>query len=277
MIKLLKLELETLCYSLGSILFAFIFVPTALTDINIISFFFPTTSGQYWFMSAYMLLYIFSPFINFFLNNAPQKMIELCLTLLLVIYIVIPTFTSYTIAGNSTITIFVTLYMLGGYIKLYPNRLTFFSKHLQNLFISGICYLFIFVSIIFFNHVPIRHYTYFMSLNSLPLVLCSFCLFLATKNTPTFYNHYVNKIASSVLGVYLIHDNPIIRTLLWQQWLHNYTYCNSSFLIIRTLITVCVVFIACIAIDKVRILIIEKPFLNFFNNFLNILYYNITM
>jgi len=48
-IKLIRLELEILCYSLCIILFAFIFVPTALTDINIQSIFLPT-------LSAFLLL-----------------------------------------------------------------------------------------------------------------------------------------------------------------------------------------------------------------------------
>lgn len=261
--KLIKLELEVLCYSLGILLCAFLFAPAALTNFSIRSFFFPTLSGQYWFMSTYLLLYALSPFINIFLNNAAQKILESCLFLLLTVYVLLPTLTGYTIAGNSTITIFITLYLLGGYVRLYPDRLIFSSSCLKYLLVCMICYLFIFASVVFFDHVPVRPYTYFMSLNSLPLVLCSFCLFLTAKNTPVFCSRWINQIASSVLGVYLIHDNPILRPLLWQHLLHNYSYGNSSFLILYAMLAVCGVFVVCTVVDQLRILLLEKPIFHF--------------
>lgn len=262
--KLVKLELEVLFYSLVILLCTFVFMPAALTNISIPSFFIPTLSGQYWFVSTYMLLYALSPFINFFLNNATQKMLEFCLIILLVVYIILPTLTGYTIAGNSTITIFIMLYLLGGYIRLYPDRLIFFSDCPKNVLVCGICYLFIFSSVIFFDHVSVRPYTYFMSLNSLPLVLCSLCLFLIAKNTPVFCSHWINQIAASMFGIYLIHDNPILRPLLWQHLLRNYAYSNSPFLIHYAMLAICGVFVVCTIIDQFRILLLEKPLFCFF-------------
>ena len=55
-----------------------------------------------------------------------------------------------------------------------------------------------------------------------------------------------------ILGVYLIHDNPLIRPLLWNNLIHPKEYIQQPFLIPYCLVTSIVVFAVCIGIEWLR-------------------------
>jgi len=54
-----------------------------------------------------------------------------------------------------------------------------------------------------------------------------------------------------MLGVYLIHDDVIIRSYIWERFVPNVEYAYSNFLIIHAIVKVMVVFIICIILDKI--------------------------
>jgi hypothetical protein len=66
-------------------------------------------------------------------------------------------------------------------------------------------------------------------------------------------------MASATFGVYLIHDNDIIRKLLWLDWFRNAEYQDSLLLIPYSIFVVAVVYIVCATIDLLRRYIIEIP------------------
>lgn len=260
--KLVQLELQMLFYSAVLGLGTYFLFPDLIDGKALLQCFFPALTCQYWFMSVYLLLYLLSPFINYFLNHAPQRLIESCILLLVIIYIIIPTLTNYTLAGESTITLFVTVYLIGGYVRLYPDAIPFFHNRRRNILCALICWLFIGFSVILNHFLRMYPNDYFMRARSFPLVLLSFALFLTIKNTQLSYNPVINQIASSVLGIYLIHDNPYVRNILWSKILHNAAYSNSPFLIIHMIVSVVIVFLVCMAIDKTRMNLFEKPLMH---------------
>lgn len=63
------------------------------------------------------------------------------------------------------------------------------------------------------------------------------------------------------MAVLLIHANSdTMRQWLWQDVLKNTTFFNSPLLIVYALVSVCMIYVVCTAIDQVRILVVEKPF-----------------
>lgn len=261
--KLVQLELQMLFYSAVLGLVSYFLFPDLLDGKALLQCFFPALTCQYWFMSVYLLLYLLSPFINYFLNHTPKQLVEYCILLLGIIYIVIPTFTNYTLAGESTITLFATVYLIGGYVRLYPDAIAFFHNRRKNILCALICLLFIVFSVILNHFIHLYPNDYFMRAQSLPLVLLSFTLFLAIKNTQISYTPVINQVAGSVLGIYLIHDNPYVRSILWSKVLHNAAYGNSPFLIIHMIASVIMVFLVCMAIEKARMHLFEKPFMHY--------------
>lgn len=227
--------------------------------------------------SGNLLLYLLSPFINYFLNNAPKQLVEYCIFLLGIIYIVVPTLTNYTLAGESTITLFISVYLIGGYVRLYGDTIPFFHNRRKNVLCALICWLFIVFSVILNHFIHLYPNDYFMRAQSLPLVLLSFSLFLAIKNTQFPYTPVINQVAGSVLGIYLIHDNPYVRDILWAKILHNAVYGNSPFLIIHMITSVVIVFLVCMVIEKIRIYLFEKPFMHYLAPHLEQLQINLMM
>ncbi len=257
--KFVQLELQLLFYSIFFGICAYVLFPELIDTRALLRCFFPALTCQYWFMSVYLLLYLMLPFINFFMNHAPKRLLEYCIMLLGIIYIFLPTFTGYTLAGESTITLFLTVYLLGGYVRLYPDSFRFFHNRKANLVCALLCYLFIVFSVVFCAFVPVYPRDFFMRAQSLPLVLLSFSLFLAIKNTQLGHSRIINQAASSVLGIYLIHDNEYVRHILWQKLLRNASYGNSPFLIVHLLVSILLVFLVCMAIEKIRVYLFEKP------------------
>ncbi|RDU22172.1 acyltransferase family protein [Anaerosacchariphilus polymeriproducens] len=257
--KLLKLELEVLLYSIGIAIIYYVVSHGNIGMKEMIKACLPTLSGQYWFMSAYILLYMLSPFINLLIKSLSQRMHLLCIMVLFSIYILIPTFTMFTIAGSSNIMLFITLYLIAAYIRLYPNATNYFNHMKLNIIMIVLSYIIIILPIIIYSKLGIISYNYFMGAHSLPLVVCSLSLFLAFKNMNISYNRIINWLAGSVLGVYLIHDNPIVRNYIWKYIFRNNTFLNSKFLVFHAIGAIIIIFVVCMAIDKIRISLVERP------------------
>lgn len=78
------------------------------------------------------------------------------------------------------------------------------------------------------------------------------------------YNAIINRIASSVFGVLMIHSNSdAMRNWLWKDMLNNCTMYYSQWWLIHALLSVILVFTFCCLIDQIRIIIIEKPLWNY--------------
>ncbi len=79
-------------------------------------------------------------------------------------------------------------------------------------------------------------------------------LFLFFKNInikQKFFNNSILRISSFTLGVYLIHEQPLVRNILWNKVNIN-TYLNTPYFIIHMIVTVLSVFIVCCIIDFIR-------------------------
>lgn len=261
--KLVKLLFSVFSYSASIYI---IFVTSGLIDFDLkqaIKSFFPILFSQYWFATSYVLLYIFSPYLNIFINALDKRRHLNLIILLIILWSVIPTLTKAEL-NFSTLGWFATLYLIAAYIRLYPN--SWFDKSKENIYISISMYALILLSIIFFDIMGIRmssfgsHATYLIGMNKLPLLFCAITLFLGFKNININNNKAINVVASSMFGVYLIHDNNLIRPFLWIDVFKNSSYYQSPYLIIHAIIVIFLVFIVCVVIDQIKLLFIEKPF-----------------
>ncbi len=113
--------------------------------------------------------------------------------------------------------------------------------------------------------------SYFTSAYSLPIVLCALGLFLGFKNLKISYHPAINWAAGSALGVYLLHDNPAVRTFLWKNLLDCQSYQHSSLLIVHAFACTAGVFVVCLLLDKLRIVLLERPLFHHFSEKLSAL------
>lgn len=267
--KLIKLIAEVFFYSVLSII---IFYGFGLMKFDIKTFiksFLPITYSMYWFATAYVVMYIFTPFINLFINNLTQKNHLKLITTLIILWSIIPTFTNGS-PGYSNLGWFITIYIIASYIRLYPN--SYFEKCKANMTFAILSYAIIILSVIVFDILGskinffAKNATYFAGMTNIVMLICSITLFLGYKNLKINYNKLINKIAVSMFGVYLIHDNTLVRPFIWQQIFKNRNYFNSPFLFLHAFITIIIVFISCVLIDQIRLYIFERPLLLFIHN-----------
>ena len=90
-------------------------------------------------------------------------------------------------------------------------------------------------------------------------LLLGFAIFLYFLNKKPRTSKAVNWVAASMFGVYLIHKNPIMHHLLWNEWLGLSEYFGNDTYPLVVISATAVVFIVCVFIDKARIYLIFKP------------------
>lgn len=101
-------------------------------------------------------------------------------------------------------------------------------------------------------------------INHFLAIASSIFLFMYFKNLK-FTNNIINKIASKTLDIYLIHDNPIVRVIIWQTIFPNNDFVNSDFLIIHFILKVIVVFVVSYIISIIYSIFFEKYVQKIFN------------
>lgn len=222
-----------------------------------------------WFAYIYFLLYLLSPFINDWIHTTSKNSLIKLLLVMAFIWCVIPAIFSQADMGISHLGWFIYLYCIGAFIRLYVHR-----KISLKTIIAFIITMMIFMYglVIFVDalgiYIPritmfiekIENYTmHVFELNSIFIVCISIGVFLLFKNLKIRPNRYINDLAMTMFGVYLIHDNPIIRHMLWIEWFKNSSHVQSHYLWLWAGAEVALVFVVCILIDGLRIQVLEKP------------------
>ena len=268
--KILKFLGQIIFYSLGIFVISSLFHTQHYGIKDIIKAFFPITFSSWWFASAYFVLYIIHPFLNMFLNALNKKTYQALLLTLVIIWSVIPTFTTSDFQSNS-LWWFVTLYAIAGYARLYGFNQIFTSKRYFALcgVISALTY---FSSVVFIMlgtrwSIFLIHATYFYGMEKISVLLISLTLFMAFATLKMNYHKWINTLATATFGVYLIHDSNIVRPFLWIDVFQNSQYQNSLLLIPYSVIVVALVYGICTAIDLVRQKLFEKPFMHIVNRY----------
>ena len=89
-------------------------------------------------------------------------------------------------------------------------------------------------------------------LKNIVCIITSISLFCTFKNINFNNSKIINIISSATLGVYLIHDNNIIRPILWNKWLNIPMHSTLKTFPLFALCSILIVFIACTIIELIR-------------------------
>ena len=220
--KIIRLIGETLFYSISILLVFSLFTSVHINIFDIIKSLFPILFTEYWFITDYILLMIITPFLNDFIKSLEKNNYKKLLITLIILNVIINGTFHFFIKHISNILIwFIILYLIVGYIKKYNvikdnNYKRNIIYFIIIIFIYFLCVsLFTVVGHILNKDILIVNTGYFGTENSIFTVLAAFEIFVAfLKMKPRTYK-FINTIASSTLGIYLIHDNNIMRQFLW--------------------------------------------------------------
>lgn len=278
--RLIKLALEIFFYS--SIIYL-LFLITGQIEFSFVSLvhnFFPILTLRYWFITAYVIAYLLSPLINKILNKINKKQHLLIIIVLVCVQAIIVFCASLKGSSFGTAVIptevsavetilnyfvriiystcwFFTLYLIAGFIKKYQSKIC--QSIPINLLAFIISLIFIILVQIFFNY-PLYE------MNTITCLIASISLFNIFNNIKKPINsRFINIISQTTLGVYLIHDNKLMRPFIWKNILNCSNLINNKLFPLISIGIVFAIFIICSLIDLFRIYCIEKPIFKLFN------------
>ena len=265
--KVKSIILTTICYSVV------IYILFCIRDVTEFSFFdfmdclLSPITNQYWFISAYLLLYILSPYLNKMLSCLNEKNLRSLCLISFVVLSIIPSFLIFVPVQNlfdaqngKGILWFLTIYILCFYYKKY--RESYFCKINSYWFMIILIFnlMFLIGSWIVLNYISIvigldgdgATRLYFDS--SIFVFGISASIFLLTQRLPVInlkYGKFITYLSGSSLGVYIIHEQPMVRKFLWGN-VENIWINNEGSIIVNFFIVTVIVFFFCIGIDCIR-------------------------
>ena len=269
--RVVKLIIEMFFYSwvISAIIYGLKISPINIKQL--INNAFPIFGGN-WFCVAYIGVCLIMPFINPMLNSLHQDTYKKLVIVLFVMSVIIPTFFFESPYFSSGFGYFIVAYITGGYIRKYSlDKLKSRVHGWKILLVSSVILLIGSVIVIDLlgmflkSDVIIRNACYFRELNKLPAVGIALSMFMIAIERPVFNNVLINRAAASTLGIYLIHDNNLLQSVLWEKWFSGISYIETYIIVIHSIISVIIVFLACLAIDQIRILIFDKTIYRLFD------------
>jgi len=214
------------------------------------------------FTSCFLVFYLILPFLKELVSHLNEKN-HLRLTILLLFFFsVLSLIPLYELQFNY-VTWFVIIFFVASYIRLYDKAVFHNNKLWTTLMVVSI--LLSSISVIFSAWVGTKigaypHYFFVIDSNKPLPLLVSLSSFMFFNNLDIKQSKVINSISASTFGVLLIHANcDSMRKWLWKDVLDNIGYFNTDYFLAHAVVSVIAVFFICVLIDKMRIVIFEKP------------------
>ncbi len=261
--RLLTLWVQLWLYSMGIGVLAAVtgIVPAAEVSTHYyLTLLFPVTMGHYWFLTAYIFLYVLLPFVGMGLRQMSKKQFQVALVLLFVTFCLLKSILPFRLEEDSKgydCLWYLCVFCVAAYLRRFG--IPFLQKRSRALLLyligvfgtfgeAMLLHLFYLKtgSLELILKIPYEYNHIFPLLASLGL----FALFADSRIQGKIGSVAV-KIAPYTLGVYLLHENLGVR-YAWQKWLGVNIISNVWQLLGWTVLAVAVVFALGIFVDFVR-------------------------
>lgn len=261
--RLLQLWLQVWIYSvvIGVLAVATGIVPAQeISTHYYLTLLFPVTMGHYWFLTAYVFLYVLLPLLGEGLRRMTKQQFQVALVLLFTTFCLLKSVLPFRLEEDSKgydCIWYLCVFCVAAYIRRFGIPFLQKKSHALILYLTGVfgtfgeamlLHLFYLKtgSLELILKIPYEYNHIFPFLASVGL----FCLFLDSRIQGKIGGVAV-KIAPYTLGVYLLHENLGVR-YAWQAWLGTKVISNAWQLLAWTMLAVVVVFVLGILVDLVR-------------------------
>lgn len=262
--RVVSLLCQVLFYSLLIPVILLLLGVVSLRDLDIydwIGFVFPFGTEHYWFATAYLVMYLFAPFLAAGIQKMKKRDLQILMALLLAFFSLEKTIVPVYLATDRygyDFGWFLCLFIVAGYIRLYG--ISWLEKRSHAVGAYALSCLLIWLLSLFsntlggkidaFTHYANMPYTY----NHLLCLTGAVSLFYVFKNMRIKEGHFaetVRKLAPCTFGVYLLHEHILVR-YEWVKWL-GADKVKKSFLFVPHLIgCVLLVYAVGTAVDGIR-------------------------
>ncbi len=266
--SLLRVVLQTWFYSFAILAIFAVTQPDLITPERLRKAVTPITSGEYWFITCYLALMVTSPFLNVLYRHLSDDGRRRLMIVGFVVLSLVPTAAARNPLGSDLVWFFY-LYLLGGWLRDRP----LWTRRGNALACAGGA-LFVWASMAAigwaqrvwgFNYINPDYFIWQYMVPTFAASVGLFGLFASWELPPI---RWINTAAKGALGVYLIHDNPIMRAWLWPHLAWTYAMGPVAILAFGVL-SAATTYLACGAVDLTRIHLLEAPLFRFINQRFN--------
>ena len=206
--------------------------------------------GSCWFVRSCLALLVLSPCLAICLNAFSQKQL---LVLGLIFAAVL------NVVQSGSLEVFIACFVIAACIRLHVAKETQNSRRILIVLIAAVACLMLWP--LFCR--AIGHPELWFApaeLQAFPTLLIAACLLLLFRNLNIGHIPFINTAAATTLGIYLIHDNFLVRHLLWRNLLQVSSLLESPFFPLFSVFIILSVFCACALIEYGRSLILTPVF-----------------
>lgn len=202
---------------------------------------FPVLTGQYWYPSTYLLVMAVSPLLSAGVEHLSQRKLARVITIMLLSVTVTryhPKLHKIHSFYYCRLTLLYGLYLLGSYFRKYPKVLSDVKVWVWGVIlaffnIADLVSLWIFSNngntFVGMNGTNNCGNRLLMAADYSPLALIiSIPLFLMFRKLELPSNKWINLLAGLTYGVYIAHDNPLIRPYNCNKLLHMERFYDSG-------------------------------------------------
>lgn len=238
-----------------------VLVPGSVGMKDFVKALFPFAFNTYWYFTAYFCMFFFIPFINILMDSLNRKQAGVLIATIIIIFSIIPTVFQndmFKVSKGSSALWLAMLYLIGAYIRKYSTQIKGNKKYY--LFIYVGCVLITWISkcgVELITKKPLGDGAYtspLVSYVSPTVLLSAIALLLLFSNI--CLNKTVTRIVSFfaplTFGVYLIHEEPLVRQYLVAQRFAIYGELSPVFTVFCVLGTAVGIWLLCSLMDFVR-------------------------
>jgi len=188
----------------------------SIDKVTLIKMIFPFYFGYSWYVTAYVIFCTFIPILNKMIESLDIKMLSRLILLLFIFGLLLPTFSMSTFMYSSMYLLLIS-YLSGAYIKRnIDNISTVKMRNIALLSIMGL--IFSVLCFCFMGKITSKP-IWFTKSGFLGRALGSIfalSIFAYLVKQKSFNVPSINKVGSSMLGVYILHDNPVVASWYWK-------------------------------------------------------------
>ncbi len=258
--KLIYLWLQIVSINILFLILSFFVGDTKPSVIKVIKAFFPINTDAYWFMTAYFAFYLLSPLLIRIANKLTVSQLKKLVIVLVIVFSLSPWQWTKINYGYHFVW-FVVLFFVAAYIR----RADLFNKK-PKVYIGYYLVLTlvlltvkILVSLVSkkveqFKVIDVQNYNFIITF------LSSLMFFVAFKNikiSNTKIGGFATFMSSLVLGVYLFHENEVIRYSLWYNVIQPLNVFGKPYFVLHMIACVFAVFFICAFLEYFRQLLFK--------------------
>ena len=239
-----------------------------ITFYNILQCVFPTNMLHYWFVSAYVLMFLFTPVLNAAVRGMKKRQLQTAIVLLLIMEslskTVIPVRLELDNLGYDAYW-FMVVYLIAAYIRLYGIPFLEEKKRAVLCYILACLGMYLLTMLIRGAYLVTGQFENFIEsaygYNHLLTIGAAMALFYVFKNMETGGERtrtaeFICRIAPCSFGVYLLHEQVNIR-YEWPFWLGADRCASPASLLLHWLTAILTVMVIGLAADYVRSLLFQ--------------------